>query len=37
MGDAGLTRFFRKQALMFQTAPAIPLDFLDEANYSRST
>jgi len=31
MGDAGLLRFFRKQALMFQTAPAMPIDILDEA------
>jgi acyl-CoA reductase-like NAD-dependent aldehyde dehydrogenase len=32
MGDAGFLRFFRKQALMFQSAPAVALAFLDEAN-----
>lgn len=32
MGDAGLLRFFRKQALMYQSAPAMPLEALDEAN-----
>ena len=32
MGDAGLLRFFRKQALMYQSAPAMPLQALDEAN-----
>ncbi len=31
MGDAGLLRFFRKQALLYQTAPAMPLQALDEA------
>lgn len=32
MGDAGLLRFFRKQALLFQTEPAAPLSNLNEAN-----
>lgn len=32
MGDAGLLRFFRKQALMYQSAPALSLEFMDEAN-----
>jgi acyl-CoA reductase-like NAD-dependent aldehyde dehydrogenase len=32
MGDAGLQRFFRKQALMYQSAPAMPLEALNEAN-----
>ena len=31
MGDAGLLRFFRKQALMYQSAPALPLDYFDES------
>jgi hypothetical protein len=32
MGDAGFLRFFRKQALMFQSAPAMSLEFLNEEN-----
>ena len=31
MGDAGLTRFFRKQSIMFQSAPAAPIAMLEEA------
>jgi succinate-semialdehyde dehydrogenase/glutarate-semialdehyde dehydrogenase len=31
MGDSGLMRFYRKQALFFQTAPAMPLQVLDES------
>jgi len=31
MGDAGLMRFFRKQALMYQNAPPVPLDSLNES------
>ncbi|HMB59135.1 MAG TPA: aldehyde dehydrogenase family protein [Xanthomonadales bacterium] len=31
MGDAGLLRFFRKQALMHQSAPVIPLEYFDES------
>ena len=31
MGDAGLMRFFRKQAILFQTAPAASLDVMEEA------
>jgi len=32
MGPAGFTRFFRKKALIFQTAPPLPIEFFDEAN-----
>jgi acyl-CoA reductase-like NAD-dependent aldehyde dehydrogenase len=31
MGDGGLTRFFRTQAILYQTAPAAPLDVYDES------
>ena len=31
MGDAGLMRFFRKQAILYQTAPAASLDVMEEA------
>jgi len=32
MGPAGLLRFFRKKALLIQTAAPVPLPLLDEAN-----
>ncbi len=31
MGDGGFLRFFRKQAIMFQSEPAAPLEVFDEA------
>jgi acyl-CoA reductase-like NAD-dependent aldehyde dehydrogenase len=31
MGDAGLMRFFRKQAILYQSAPAASLDVMEEA------
>jgi acyl-CoA reductase-like NAD-dependent aldehyde dehydrogenase len=31
MGDGGFLRFFRKQALMYQSEPAAPLEVFDEA------
>lgn len=31
MGDAGLTRFFRKQAILYQSAPAASLAVMEEA------
>lgn len=31
MGDGGFLRFFRKQAILFQSAPAAPLESYDEA------
>jgi hypothetical protein len=34
MGDAGLLRFFRKQALMYQSAPAMPLEQMNESGAS---
>lgn len=35
MGDGGLLRFFRKQALLFQTEPATSLESYDESNASK--
>jgi len=32
MGPGGFTRFFRKKALIFQTAPPLPIEAFDEAN-----
>lgn len=32
MGDAGLLRFFRKQALLYQSVPALSLEFMNESN-----
>jgi succinate-semialdehyde dehydrogenase/glutarate-semialdehyde dehydrogenase len=32
MGPGGFTRFFRKKALIFQTAPPMPIEAFDEAN-----
>ena len=32
MGPAGFTRFFRKKALIFQSADPLPIEFFDEAN-----
>ena len=32
MGPAGFTRFFRKKALIFQTAAPLPIEAFDEAN-----
>ena len=32
MGDGGLLRFFRKQAILTQTAPAMPLSAMDESH-----
>jgi len=32
MGDGGFLRFFRKQAIMYQSAPAASLEIFDEAN-----
>lgn len=32
MGDGGFLRFFRKQAIMYQSAPAASLESYDEAN-----
>lgn len=34
MGDAGLMRFFRKQAILYQSAPAASLDVMDESQAS---
>jgi aldehyde dehydrogenase (NAD+) len=31
MGDAGLLRFFRKQAILYQSAPAASIAMMDEA------
>ncbi len=31
MGDAGLMRFFRKQAILYQSAPAASLDVMEES------
>jgi acyl-CoA reductase-like NAD-dependent aldehyde dehydrogenase len=31
MGDAGMMRFFRKQAILYQSQPAAPLSVMDEA------
>jgi hypothetical protein len=31
MGDGGFLRFFRKQAIMFQSETAAPLEVFDEA------
>ena len=35
MGPGGFTRFFRKKALIFQTAKPLPLEVFDEANAAR--
>ncbi len=32
MGPGGFTRFFRKKALIFQTAPPMPIEAFDESN-----
>jgi len=32
MGPGGFTRFFRKKALIFQTAPPLPIEAFDEAH-----
>jgi acyl-CoA reductase-like NAD-dependent aldehyde dehydrogenase len=32
MGPGGFTRFFRKKALIFQTARPVPIEAFDEAN-----
>ena len=31
MGDAGMLRFFRKQAILYQSAAAAPITVMDEA------
>jgi acyl-CoA reductase-like NAD-dependent aldehyde dehydrogenase len=35
MGPAGFTRFFRRKALIFQTAKPVPIEAFDEANAPR--
>ena len=35
MGDGGFTRFFRTQALLYQTAPAVSLEVYDESQAAR--
>jgi succinate-semialdehyde dehydrogenase / glutarate-semialdehyde dehydrogenase len=35
MGPAGFTRFFRRKALIFQTAKPLPIEVFDEANAPR--